>query len=162
LESLKNERKDVAKAEEPLAEQRRLSDLRAKTSRALADCDLLILPRATLFNVARGERISSGLYKLDPAQVSAIRAFVPSGKRLLAGAGRSNGPPGRLDPDAGPDAVEEMLAGLGLRLGRQTVLFNVESKSFGQRRGGLVIGGTAVEVPPLRFDAEPGAGLPPA
>ncbi len=163
LDSLRKDREGVAKAEEPLAEQRRLNDLHAKTARALADCDLLILPRATLFNVARGERIPNGLYKLDPAQLAAIREFVCAGKPLLVCLGPINEPPGRPDPDAGPDGLEEMLSGLGLHLGRQTVLFDVETKSFGQRSGGLVIGGTSVEVPPLRLDEwKPGTGLPPA
>jgi hypothetical protein len=162
LESLRKEREGVAKAEEPLAEQRRLSDIRAKTARLLADCDMLILPRATLFDVVRGPMIPYSLYKLDPGQVSAIRDFVRSGKPLLVCFGPSNAPPTRPDPDAaGSDALEEMLAGLGLHLSRQTVLFNVETKSFGQRRSGLVIGGTTVEVPPLRLDAwQPGTGLP--
>src|SRR5262249_54033539 len=40
-----------------LEEQRRIADLRAKANRMLADCDLLIIPRMTLFNVARGEYI---------------------------------------------------------------------------------------------------------
>jgi len=161
LESLRKEREGVAKAEEPLAEQRRLSDLRAKTARLLADSDLLILPRATLFNVARGDRIPNSVYKLDPAQVAAIRDFVRSGKPLLVCLGPINDPPGRPDLDAGGDGIEEMLAGLGLHFGRQTVLFNVETKSFGQRRSGLVIGGSNVEVPPLRFDDwQPGTGLP--
>jgi hypothetical protein len=163
LESLRKEREGVAKAEEPLAEQRRLNDLRAKTARLLADCDLLVLPRATLFDVVRGPMIPNSIYKLDPAQVSAIREFVRAGKPLLVCFGPANAPPNRPDPDAGPDELEAMLNGLGLHFGRQTVLFDVESKSFGQRRSGLVIGGTSVEVPPLRLDEwKPGTGLPPA
>ena len=43
---------------EHLAEQRRLNDVRAKTSRLLADCDLLVVPQPTLFNVARGAYLS--------------------------------------------------------------------------------------------------------
>jgi hypothetical protein len=163
LESLRKEREGVAKAEEPLAEQRRLNDLRAKTSRLLADCDLLVLPRATLFDVTRGPMIPYGLYKLDPAQVSAIREFVRSGKPVLVLFGPANAPPNRPDPDAASDGIEDMLAGLGLHFGRQTVLYDIETKSFGQRRGGLGIGGISVEVPPLRFDEwEAGTGLPPS
>ncbi|HEX5271412.1 MAG TPA: hypothetical protein VFW33_13025, partial [Gemmataceae bacterium] len=163
VESLQADRAKVAKAEDSLAEQRRLNDLRAKTARALADCDLLILPRATLFNVARGERIPNNLYKLDPAQIAAIRDFVRAGKPLLVCLGPVNEPAGAMEPGAAPDGLEEMLSGLGLRFSRQTVLFDVESKSFGQRRSGLVIGGTSVEVPPLRLDEwAPGTGLPPS
>ena len=77
--------------------------------------------------------------------------------------GPSNAPPTRPDPDTGPDAVEDMLAGLGLHFSRQTVLFNAETKSFGQRRSGLVIGGVSAEIPSLRLDEwAPGTGLPPS
>jgi hypothetical protein len=163
LASLRKEREGVAGAEEPLAEQRRLNDLRAKTARLLADCDMLILPRATLFDVTRGPMIPYSLYKLDPGQVSAVREFVRAGKPVLVCFGPPSAPPNRPDPDAGPDALEEMLAGLGLHFSRQTVLFNAETKSFGQRRSGLVIGGVAAEIPPLRLDEwGPGTGLPPS
>src|SRR5262249_35945002 len=58
---------------ENLAEQRRITDLKAKLDRLLADCDLLVLPRMTLFNVARNDGIRSSLYRLDPEQVSSIK-----------------------------------------------------------------------------------------
>jgi hypothetical protein len=162
LEGLRKEREGVARAEDSLAEQRRNSDVRSKTARVLDDADLLILPRMTLFNAARGERIPSGLYRLDPAQVEAVRDFVRAGKPVLLCLGPANEPPGRPDPDAGPDALEDLLRQLGLRLGGQTVLFNVEGKAYAQQRGGLVIPGTNVEVPPLRFDWPPGTGVPTA
>jgi hypothetical protein len=95
--------------------------------------------------------------------VEAIREFVQSGKPLLVCLGPINEPPpglGRPDPESGPDALEEMLGQLGLKLSRQTVLFNVETKSFAQRRGGLLIAGASVEVPPLRFDWPAGTGEP--
>jgi hypothetical protein len=161
LDSLKKERAGLKKVEEDLAERRRNTDLYAKTSRVLADCDLLILPRMTLFNAARGERISPSLYRLDPAQAEAIKDFLRSGKSLLACLGPTNDAPGRFDPDSGPDDVERLLGRLGVKLSRQTVLFNVESKAFAQRRSGLLIAGANnVEVPPLRLDWKPGEGKP--
>src|SRR5262249_21644473 len=59
LNRAKEERVETAKQRaglsvESLAEQRRIADLKAKTERMLADCDLLVLPRLTLLNVARG------------------------------------------------------------------------------------------------------------
>src|SRR5947208_16010518 len=67
-----------------LAEQHRISDLRAKTDRMLADCDLLIIPRMTLFDVTRCERIPNRVYQLDPAQVDAIGDFLTAAKPGLA------------------------------------------------------------------------------
>jgi hypothetical protein len=162
LEGLKKEREGLKKVEENLAEARRNTDLRSKTSRVLADCDLLVLPRMTLFNAARGERIPPAVYHLDPAQVDAIREFVQSGKPLLVCLGPNNDAPGRFDlGGSGADDLERMLGRFGVKLGQQTVLFNVESKSFAQRRSGLLIAGASnVEVPPLRFDWKPGEGKP--
>src|SRR5262249_39418989 len=53
-----------------------------------------------------------------------------------------------------------MLAELGFKMPKQTVLYNVETKSFAERRGNLIIQGTQVEVPPVEFDWKAGAGLP--
>jgi hypothetical protein len=141
-----------------LAEQRRISDLRAKTSRLLADCDLLIIPRMTLFNVARGERIPNRVYQLEQSQVEAVRDFLKAGKPVLICFGPTNEPAGQMDQFNTPnDKLEDDLAQLGIKLGKQTVLFNVESKSFAERRGNLMIMGANVEVPSVEFDWPAGA-----
>jgi hypothetical protein len=137
---------------EDLREQRRITDLQAKLTRMLADCDLLILPRMTLFNVARSDRIANGVYKLDGSQINAIRDFMREGKPVLFCLGPVNDPPGRPDPfESGSDRLENLLTDLGFKLPRQTVLFNVETKSFGERRGALLILGSKVDVPPVEF-----------
>lgn len=142
---------------ENLSEQRRITDLHAKLTRMLADCDLLILPRMTLFNVARGDRIGNGIYKLDDGQINAIRDFLKAGKPVLFCLGPTNDPPGRFDPfESGTDRLETLLTDLGFKLPKQTVLFNVETKSFGERRGALLILGSRVEVPPVEFSWKPG------
>jgi hypothetical protein len=150
---------------EDLTEQRRIADLRAKADRLLADSDLLILPRATLFNVARGDMIPNRYYRLDDAQVEAIKDFLKAGKPVLALFGPPlNEPAGaRFEPpgDKGPDKLEDALAELGIKLSPQTVLFNVESKSFAERRGGLLVLGANVDVPPVEFTWQPGAAQPP-
>jgi hypothetical protein len=135
-----------------LEEQRRIADLRAKANRMLADCDLLIIPRMTLFNVARGEYIPNRVYKLDPAQLEAIKDFIKSGKPVLVLIGPSNEPANRMEPSEGPDQFEFLLRDLGIQPANQTVLFNVESKSFAERRGGLLVLGANVEVPPVEFN----------
>jgi hypothetical protein len=169
LEQQREERDGVVKQRsglnvESLAEQRRIADLKAKTDRILADCDLLIVPRMTLFNVARGEAIPNRVYRLDDAQVAGIKDFLKAGKPVLACFGPINESPNRMmgaDPfSAGPDKLEDALAEMGIKMGRQTVLFNVESKSFAERRGGLLVLGANVEVPPVEFDWKPGVGRP--
>ncbi len=163
LQREQTERDTLAKEQkglnvEDLSEQRRITDLRAKFSRMLADCDLLIVPRMTLFNVARGDRIGNGIYKLDDAQINAIRDFMRAGKPVLFCLGPTNDPPGRPDPfESGTDRLESLLTDLGFKLPKQTVLFNVETKSFGERRGALLIlGSSRVEVPSVEFAWKPG------
>jgi hypothetical protein len=168
LDQQREERDAVAKDKsglnvDNLAEQRRIADLKAKTDRILADCDLLIVPRMTLFNVARGEMIPNRVYKLDDAQVAGIKDFLKAGKPVLFCFGPINESPRSMgmDPSSmGPDKLEDALTDLGIKMSHQTVLFNVESKSFAERRGGLLVLGANVEVPPVEFDWPPGAGRP--
>jgi hypothetical protein len=141
-----------------LEEQRRIADLRAKANRMLADCDLLIIPRMTLFNVARGEYIPNRVYKLDSAQIEAVKDFIKSGKPVLALIGPLNEPANRMEPPEGPDQLEFLLRDLGIQPANQAVLFNVESKSFAERRGGLLVLGANVEVPPVEFNQPASAG----
>jgi len=163
LDQKKNDREEIVQEKgglsaDTLAEQRRISDLRAKTSRLLADCDLLIVPRMTLFNVARGERIPNRFYQLDQSQVDAVRDFLKAGKPVLFCFGPTNEQAGQMDQFNIPDdKLEDDLAKMGIKLGKQTILFNVESKSFGERRGNLLIMGANVEVPPVEFDWPAGA-----
>jgi hypothetical protein len=142
-----------------IAEQRRISDLKAKTDRLLADCDLLILPRLTLLNAPREDYIPNSLYYLDEAQVAAVKDFLKAGKPVLALVGPPNEPANpRMPPIPGPDRLDEALTELGFRLPKQTILFNAESKSYAERRGNLLILGKEPDVPPVNFDPPAGAG----
>ena len=145
-----------------LAEQRRITDLGAKMTRLLADVDLLIVPRMTFLDIPRRDIILNRAHKLDEAQLGAIKEFMKAGKPVLFLLGPANEPKRELEmPDlGGPDPLEDMLASLGFKMPKQTILFNVETKSFAERRGNLIIQGTQVEVPPVEFDWKPGAGLP--
>jgi hypothetical protein len=144
-----------------LAEQRRIADLKAKMERAVADCDLLIVPRMTLRNVTIGDAIPNYIYRLEEAQVEAVRDFLKSGKPVLALFGPPNESPDRQTPPTrGPDALEDLFVKLGIKFGKQTVLFDVESESFAERRTGLLIAGSDVEVPPVEFEWRAGAGRP--
>jgi hypothetical protein len=144
---------------EDAAEQRRMTDLKAKLDRSLADCDLLVIPRMTLRNLILGDRIPSRFYKLDDSQVNAVRDFIASGKPVLACFGPANEPADN-PPEPGGDALEDLFGKLGIRFGKQTVLFNVEADAFAERGQDFQKGGSSVEVPPVSFRWEPGAGRP--
>lgn len=156
---------ELAKLNLPaLAEQRRMTDLRAKTDRLLEDCDLLIVPRMTLRNTASDfENIPARLYRLDDPQVEAVKDFLKKGKPVLACFGPVNQPEDEARPagDDKPDGLETLLGKLGIKFGKQTVLFDAEVEAFADRRSGLDVAGTAAEVPPLQFEWKPGAGYPP-
>jgi tetratricopeptide (TPR) repeat protein len=153
---------DIAKMNEPaLEEQRRMTDLKAKLQRLLADCDLLMVPRMTLRNTANSfNNIAPQFYALDAAQVEAIKEFLKAGKPILACFGPLNSPPGNFD-EARPDALEELFDQLGVKMLKQTVLFDSEEQGFAENRAGLTIAGTSVEIPPLIWDWRSRDSLPP-
>lgn len=146
-----------------LAEQRRVSDLRAKLTQALADCDLLIVPRMTIRNIhVEGDTIPYRLYKLDDGQVAAIKEFLKAGKPVLACFGPDNEPGGRMAPPdaAGPDPLEDLLGQLGIKFAKQTVLFDAEAETFAEQRLNPLATGSGSLVPPLDLDWRSGAGRP--
>jgi hypothetical protein len=161
-------REEKAKLNVPaLQEQARVTDLKAKMDRLLADCDVLLLPRMTLRNVASDwENIPPRLHRIDDAQADAVKDFLRAGKPVLACFGPANAPPpgpGRPpEDDTKADNVEQLFADLGIRFGKQTVLFNTEVEAFADRRSGSEIAGSTAQAPPLQLDWPlPGAGYPP-
>lgn len=154
-------RADIGKMNEPkLEEQRRMTDLKAKLQRLLADCDLLMVPRMTLLNTANQGNIPPQVYPLDPAQVEAIKEFLKAGKPILACFGPLNFPQRNLE-DARPDGLEELLTQLGVKMLKQTVLFDAEEEGFAENRAGLTIAGSSVEIPPVIWDWRSRDSLPP-
>jgi hypothetical protein len=147
-----------------LEELQRMTDLRAKLDRQLADCDLLIVPRMTLRNLAVGDRVPSQLYRLDEGQVDAIREFLKARKPVLACFGPTNEPNDeerRLpDDDNKPDGLEALFAQLGIRFGKQTVLYDQEVESLAEVQAGQEFAGTMADVPPLQLAWERGTGWP--
>jgi hypothetical protein len=149
---------------ESAAELQRMTDLRAKMDRLLADCDLLVIPRMTLRNLNLGEAIPNRVYRLDDAQADAIKDFLKKGKPVLVCFGPANEPPQmRPDPTAeGPDNVEQLLAELGIHFGKTAVLFDVESAALsGSSPGQEQVLGANVEVPPVDFAWKGGDAWPP-
>jgi hypothetical protein len=144
---------DAIPDQERLAERRRMTDVKAKLTKLLADCDLLILPRLTLRNAIVGDRIPARLYRLDEAQASAVKEFMAAGKPVFAMFGPTNEPAERrMAAPPGPDSIEPLLAQLGIVFGSQTILFNVEAKAFSQRRSSLLATGADIDFPPVLFE----------
>lgn len=156
---------------ETLAEQRRNTDLKGKMEQLLADCDVLLLPRPSLYDVVSDDdkNLPHWLHSLDKEQVDAIKAFLKSGKPVLFCLGPESERPGQ-GPDQKPepvpqgfsasDGIDSIVKDLGYRLNKQTVLFDVEEVAFGERQGGGLTGGTEVRVPPLQLSWSPGTGYP--
>ena len=148
-----------------VAESRRLSDVKAKLTYTVADCDMLFVPRLTRMN--DGELILPRYHRMSEEQAEVVRNFLKAGKPVFACLGPTNEQPGRrFPPQLGPpgaDDFEQALGELGFHLGPQTVLFNADARAFSERRGedDLEQGSDAREqVPPLDFDTSPRAGYP--
>jgi hypothetical protein len=161
-EKAAREKESLRVNRDSLIEQKRITDLRAKLDRALADCDLLIVPRATLLDLSIGWTIDNRAHQLESAQVDAIKDFLKAGKPVLACLGPTNEPTGNLmPPGAAPsDGLENLFAQLGIQFGKQTVLFDAERKSFAERRTGFLSAGGDVKVPSLDFLADAAASRP--
>jgi hypothetical protein len=144
LEQGRKERERVAAEQqrlqvESLEEQRRLTDVKAKMDRALADCDMLILPRMTLRDVTDPRfNLPNAFHRLDDAQVAAIKDFIKAGKPVVACFGSINDAPDEpAPPGSGPDGVEAMLEQLGFKLSKQTVLFDSEMGALAEYQAAL-------------------------
>lgn len=130
-------------------EGRRATDIQAKLKAAVSDCDLLIVPRLTSMDLAKGMVIRPTFFAMPKEQAEAIKDFIKSGKPVLACFG-----PIKLgaNNEAEPDDLEKMFTRLGIEFGNQTVLTDKEARAVAERQGeGL---GAASELPPLVLDFE--------
>ena len=132
-----------------------MTDLKAKLTRQLDEFDLLFIPRMTLRNLTVGNYIPSRFIAWTKPQVAAIKDFLKEKhKPILACFGPINEPSDRatdLGPP-GPDELERLFEDTGIKLGKQTILFNVESKALAERAPYFSSTGANVEVPPVDFD----------
>ena len=150
---------------ESLAELRRNTDVQGKMEQLLGDCDLLILPRPSLYDVVSEDdrNLPHWLHSLDPAQLDAVKNFMKAGKPVLFAVGPTSSRPDDTQVPPGfkeNDGVETLLIQLGYRLNKQTILFDAEEVAFSERQGGGLTGGTEVDIPPVVLDFPAGAGMP--
>src|SRR5262249_23622030 len=95
---------------ENLAEQRRISDVRAKFTRLLANVDLLVVPRFTLVNLIEGQAIPADIHALNSAHIDAIKDFMKAGKPVLFLLGPPVNARGDDLEEAPNDSLENLLA----------------------------------------------------
>jgi hypothetical protein len=122
-------------ANDRMLEARRNANVKQKFAAAVADADMLIIPRHTVMDVVRGGAIPPALYKLSTEQVEVAREFIAAGKPVLFGFGPTNVENRRGPQDDTPDEMEQLLARFGIELGTQTVLSDKDAQQMGERRG---------------------------
>jgi hypothetical protein len=151
----------AALLDERTGEGRRLTDVKSKLARILADVDLIVVPRFTVEDAADddgGPDVAPALHGLSKEHIEALRDFMLAGKPILACVGPISGRSGPA-PD-GPDAFERLLAERGIELGRETILFDGEAAAFAALRAGEQFGGGApTDIPPLVLVDAPGERL---
>jgi hypothetical protein len=141
---------------ESLTELRRMSDLTAKLNRLLADCDLVIVPRFTIYTVMPPQNISNDLHLLGAAQTAALKQFMGNGKPVLACFGPPNDARPQMAPPSGNPAedVEALLGQLNVKFAKFAVLHRAEAKTFVGAQDDFSLPRTTVDVPPVEFDWE--------
>jgi hypothetical protein len=139
---------------ENLAEQRRITDVRAKFSRVLADVDLLVVPRATLLNVLQGSTIPARYYPMDAAHIEAIKDYMKSGKPVLFCLGPMMNEPENPTPyDVSKDSLENLLSAFQVQMPNQAVLFGSEGEALAEIEDrDEPPGGGLVDIPAADFD----------
>jgi hypothetical protein len=151
----KRQRDDVAAElkgldEEGVRERQRMTDLRAKLDRELADCDLLLIPRQTIED--DGAPIVPDLpdvHDLTAEQAAAVKEFMRQGKPVLACFGPRNMP---LEGATAPDELEKVFADLGVHFSKKAVLFNAQVRAFAERNASR-FRVHELKLPPLRLDS---------
>lgn len=138
----------AAFADERPIQDRRMTDIKAKFAKLLADVDLLVVPRLTVINVTIGAAVPGSLHTMSKEQAEVVKDFMKSGRPVLACVGPLSGRGGF--ESAAVDDFERLLGDRGIDLGRQTVLFDGEAKAFSARRAGNQLGGGGpADIPPL-------------
>lgn len=142
---------DALKNEKAL-EARRTTDVKLKLARAVADCDVLIVPRQTTPNLVTGDFLPPAIYSLTEDQAEVVKDFVKAGKPVLGLFGAVNPSDVRPIPGFPPDALEAVFTRLGFEFSNLTVMYDAETRAMVEQSGETLRAGGTVTVPPLTFD----------
>jgi hypothetical protein len=143
LEAMKNER---------AVEARRTSDVKLKLARAVADCDVLIVPRQTTPNLVTGDFLPPAIYALTEDQAEVVKDFLKAGKPVLGLFGAVNPSDTRPIPGFPEDALEGVFKRLGFEFSNLTVMYDAETRAMVEQSGETLRAGGTVTVPPLSFE----------
>ena len=146
--------------DDALMAARRDPNIKTKLRETLAECDLLILSRLTVMSLAERRSVPPGLHNLSKDQAEVIKEYLASGKPAICclGAGDLGPVQQRPDEPAGPDDVEKLIRRLGVVLGPQIIVTDVEYEGMAEQRTDQFA--TSEDPPPLRI-LPASAGLAP-
>jgi hypothetical protein len=159
IDALSEELKEVgpryraAAKNDRAVEGRRTTDLKEKLKRVVDDCDVLVVPRLTAIDLAKGYVIRPSFYTLPQDHADAVRAFLAAGKPVLAAFGPTSF--GNPNMEAEADPLERLFGRLGIEFGSQAILTDKEGRAAAERQGDAL--GSAVDLPAFVFEA-PAAG----
>ncbi len=146
--------------DDTLMAARRDPNIKARLAATLADCDLLILSRLTVMSLSDRRSIPASLHNLAKEQAEVIKDYLAAGKPAICciGAGDLGPKQQRPDEPAGPDDVEKLIRRLGIELGPQIIVTELEYQSMATRQSSPF--GSTVDAPPLVIHAANGALAP--
>ena len=139
---------------------RREPNIKARMKAILADCDLLILNRLTVMSLSDRRAIPAGLHNLSKDQAAVIQDYLAAGKPMICcfGAADVGQRQQRPDEPTGPDDVEKLIRRLGIDLGPQIIVTDVEYQAMASRQSSPF--GTSTEPPSVIVDG-PKPGVTP-
>ncbi len=140
--------------DDKLMAARRDPNIKTRLAETLADCDLLILSRLTVMSLSDRRSIPSSLHNLTKDQAEVIKDYLKAGKPAICCFGAADlGPKQQQRPDdsSGPDDVEKLIRRLGVDLGSQIIVTDLEYQSMATRQSSPF--GTSVDAPPLQIHA---------
>ncbi len=141
-----------AMANERAVESRRTTDVKRKLAQAIADCDVLIVPRQTTPNLVTGDFLPPAIYSLTEEQADVVKDFLKAGKPVLGLFGAVNPNDSRPIPGFPEDALEGVFKRLGFEFSNLTVMYDAETRAMIEQSGETLRAGGTVTVPPLAFD----------
>ncbi len=154
-----NEKYELLNQNERVAEARRQRDVKQKFRNAVADCDMLIVPRITATNLSRGRAFAPALFYASVEQAEVVKEFLSAGKPVMALFGPTNvGQASIPSIEPASDELEKVFTKLGIEFSSQVLMYDVESRAIGETRGREGFGGGKVELPAIVFDMAPKAG----